>query len=30
MDDLGFRVGFNGATYAYYSTYETALKDRRL
>lgn len=30
MGPLGYRVGHNRETYAYYSTEEQALKDRRL
>jgi len=30
FEELGWRVGFNGATYSYYSTLEGALKDKRV
>lgn len=28
-DDLGWRVGYNSRTYAYYASHEAALRDRR-
>ncbi len=30
MDELGYRVGYNGPTYAYYSTWESAMRDKRV
>lgn len=29
-EPLGWRVGYNGATYSYYSTLEGAMRDKRV